>query len=120
MAQVHNQSAEWTLPSNFERHAWDEGGLLGEAPFWGRFWDLSLLSSVQRQRLLEVREHARADLLRFGKSRENYGLIHADLLPENILRNGTELCLIDFDDSGFRSEERRVGKECVSTCSSRG
>src|SRR3546814_20547762 len=90
MAQVHNQSAEWTLPSNFERHAWDEGGLLGEAPFWGRFWDLSLLSSVQRQRLLEVREHARADLLRFGKSRENYGLNHAALLPENILRNRTE------------------------------
>jgi Ser/Thr protein kinase RdoA (MazF antagonist) len=31
----------------------------------------------------------------------DYGLIHADLVPENVLLQRGEVRLIDFDDSGF-------------------
>jgi Ser/Thr protein kinase RdoA (MazF antagonist) len=44
-----------------------------------------------------VREQLRA----FGKSKDRYGVIHADLLPENLLVDTNGLCLIDFDDAGF-------------------
>ena len=44
---------------------------------------------------------ALAELADFGKGPDRYGLIHADFLPENLLRHGDELCLIDFDDAGW-------------------
>src|SRR3546814_2660060 len=35
------------------------------------------------------------------------------------LPNGVSYDTLDLVENGFRSEERRVGKECVSTCRSR-
>jgi Ser/Thr protein kinase RdoA (MazF antagonist) len=32
---------------------------------------------------------------------DRYGLIHADLVPENLLVDGGRACVIDFDDAGF-------------------
>lgn len=101
MAVTHNHSNAWTPPADFTRHAWDEEGLLGEAPFWGRFWELDALSDAQRATLLKVRARTRDDLAAFGKTPDRYGLIHADFVPENLLIDGDDICLIDFDDSGF-------------------
>ena len=101
MAVTHNHSNAWTPPADFTRHAWDEEGLLGAAPFWGPFWELEALSDAQRELLLKVRERTRDDLAAFGKTSDRYGLIHADFVPENLLIDGNRICLIDFDDSGF-------------------
>ena len=100
-ARLHNHSNELTLPTTFTRHAWDAAGLIGDNPFWGRFWELGLLSTDQRALLMTARERAAADLAAFGKNAHNYGLIHADFVPENLLNDGGRLNLIDFDDSGF-------------------
>ena len=48
MAALHNQAGAWTLPSGFTRHALDVDGLIGEAPWWGRFWESPLLSASER------------------------------------------------------------------------
>ncbi len=32
---------------------------------------------------------------------DRYGLIHADLVPENLLVDGDRVRVIDFDDAGF-------------------
>ena len=37
----------------------------------------------------------------FGQSAENYSLIHADMVPENVLVDGEHIRLIDFDDAGY-------------------
>ena len=100
-AQVHNQASGWLLPSGFRRHAWDADGLTGENPFWGRFWELAVLTAEQRAVLLRARSRAHADLLRLGKSPQTYSMIHADLVPENVLVDGDRLRLLDFDDAGF-------------------
>ncbi|MFV0278270.1 MAG: phosphotransferase enzyme family protein [Parahaliea sp.] len=103
VARMHNFAEQWPLPAGFSRHSWDAPGLLGEDPWWGRFWDLSLLSQVQVERLQAAREHALAELAAYGNGPDRYGLIHADTLPENFLaeRDKGVVRVIDFDDGGF-------------------
>ena len=54
-ARLHNQAERWTPPPGFTRHAWDTDGLVGEQPFWGRFWELAALSASQRSLLERAR-----------------------------------------------------------------
>ena len=100
-AKLHNQSSRWPLPEGFERHAWDQAGLVGEQPFWGRFWELALLTQEQKTLLIEVREKLEKDLSHLDKKQNNYGLIHADFVPENLINDAGKVRLIDFDDAGF-------------------
>lgn len=100
-AELHNQSTQWTPEADFDRHAWDLEGLIGEQPFWGRFWELESLSDDQVALLQEVRQRARVELEKFGIHGGNYSLIHADFVPENLLVDGETVRLIDFDDAGF-------------------
>lgn len=100
-AKLHNQSSTWALPENFERHAWDTNGLVGEQPFWGKFWELEVLTEEQRHRIIKARDLVRQDLLVFGQGADDYSMIHADFVPENILVEGDNVEIIDFDDAGF-------------------
>lgn len=100
-ARLHNQSSAWSAPAGFLRHAWDAEGLAGERPFWGRFWELAALTQSQRQLFVELRRALWRDLIEFGTACDRYGLIHADLVPENILVDGDSLQVIDFDDAGY-------------------
>ena len=101
MALTHNHSESWTLPEGFVRHAWDEDGLFGENPFWGRYWEHPLLSAEHRGRLAAAKGKARSDLGDFGKGKDRYGLIHADFIFQNLFLTPDGICLIDFDDAGF-------------------
>jgi Ser/Thr protein kinase RdoA (MazF antagonist) len=102
VARMHQFASQWQRPVDFTRHAWDEAGLLGEEPWWGRFWELDALDSAQRVLVLRARDVAHTELAAYGRDDDRYGLIHADPLPENFLRDeaGT-IRVIDFDDGGF-------------------
>jgi Ser/Thr protein kinase RdoA (MazF antagonist) len=100
-ARVHNQATKWVAPAGFERHAWDLDGLTGEQPFWGRFWELEALSENQRSLMIRIRDRVRSDLIDYGQSAENYSMIHADMVAENVLVDGNHVRLIDFDDAGY-------------------
>ena len=101
MATLHNQASNWAVPAHFRRHAFDVNGLMGDAPFWGRFWEHPLLAPEQRTLLLNAREQIRGALQRYGCDQQTYSLIHADLHSGNLLVNGDRLIVIDFDDAGF-------------------
>ena len=100
-ARVHNQSSTWKVPDGFKRHAWDVDGLTAEQPFWGRFWELEALSKSERDLMMRARDRIREDLIAYGQTPQNYSLIHADMVPENVLVDGDHTRLIDFDDAGF-------------------
>jgi Ser/Thr protein kinase RdoA (MazF antagonist) len=85
--------------AGFDRPRWDLPGLLGEAPHWGKFWENPALSEAEADLLQTARRHAAQQLNEI--SRLDIGLIHADLLQENVLCNADGLHIIDFDDSGF-------------------
>ena len=102
LAAANNQASEWTPPAGFTRHAFDVPGYVGESPFWGKFWDIPLLTSAQRAVLSVAREGIRAVLTEYGKDRGAYSMIHADLHAHNILIDPSGvLQAFDFDDAGF-------------------
>ncbi|WP_103332247.1 phosphotransferase enzyme family protein [Pseudotabrizicola formosa] len=98
LARVHAVTDRLTLPEGFTRPRWDCDGLVGERPFWGRFWEHPGLSPKEAALLAASRDWLTAQLSDHGGST---GLIHADVLRENILVTRGSLSLIDFDDSGF-------------------
>jgi Ser/Thr protein kinase RdoA (MazF antagonist) len=100
MARVHQISDEWVLPAGFTRSSWDRAGLVGGNPLWGRFWENPSLSNADVALFAELRKKADADLAEREASLD-YGLIHADLVRENVMMDGNNIQLIDFDDGGF-------------------
>ncbi|NOD30292.1 phosphotransferase [Ruegeria atlantica] len=100
MARLHHISDRWAPPQDFVRWSWDRSGLLGAAPVWGRFWENPTLGEMDRALFLAFRDIADRDLRR-AENQLDYGLIHADLVRENVMVDGDELWLIDFDDAGF-------------------
>jgi len=101
LRRLHQASDGLVLPVGFIRPRWDADGLVGEAPFWGRFWDHPVAQSDQSAVLIAARDALRAELPRHAAAGGKNGLIHADVLRENVLVSGASLSLIDFDDSGF-------------------
>lgn len=99
LAEIHRTADGLTLPQSFVRPVWDSSGLVGELPIWGRFWEHPLATPTQSAALAECRSYLQNMLTRSDVG--GVGLIHADVLRENVLVQGDSLSLIDFDDSGF-------------------
>lgn len=99
MARLHDAADRFDRPAGFSRPSWDAAGLLGDEPFWGRFWDCPGLAPADRDFLAALRARLAGDLAALGGL--DRGLIHADLVRENVLVDGDRVTFIDFDDSGF-------------------
>ena len=100
-AAIHNQSSAWNVPDGFQRHRFDVEGFVGDAAFWGPFWDVAQLDAGQRDVLRSARRAVAEELSRLDDSAKTFSLIHADLHPHNVVVGEHGLHLIDFDDSGF-------------------
>lgn len=101
MARMHNATDALALPEWFTRPRWDLGGLLGGSPVWGKFWESPALTYAERRLVLDARDRATDVLRDFKDQGGDFGLIHADVLRENVLFSGKTGSIIDFDDCGF-------------------
>jgi Ser/Thr protein kinase RdoA (MazF antagonist) len=103
IARLHAISDRWSRPASFSRPAWDVDGLTGPEPYWGRFWENPALGPAGRKLVMAARDKARS-VLQSDRVRLDFGLIHADLVRENVLLEGNDVKFIDFDDcgTGFR------------------
>lgn len=98
LAMLHNHSDNWELPPDFLRPNWDKDGILGPKPVWGKFWENPSLNTREKNLFEEGRNKA----LKILSSKDfDFGLIHADMVRENILIDESSLAIIDFDDCGF-------------------
>lgn len=104
MARLHQITDHWQRPAGFTRPDWTLEALVGDTPLWGRFWEHPDLSPDQVTLLQDARTAARRDIALLS---QDTGLIHADLLAENLLIDTDRLGLLDFDDSatGYRAFE---------------
>lgn len=101
LAAFHGQTDALVLPEWFERPSWGIEDLVGETPFWGRFWDHPVLGAEDRATLQAARGFLRERFSDHAAAGGDYGLIHADVLRENVMLSTHGMRLIDFDDSGF-------------------
>ena len=101
-ARCHAHAARWQVPAGFRRQRWDESTLLaGVHPVVAPAWENWALDAAQRELVLAGRDALATRLAAWGKDRERYGLIHSDLMPDNLLLTADGVRIIDFDDAGF-------------------
>ena len=102
VAQMHTFSANWQPPADFERPHWDWDTQLGGMAFDHTLDELvASMPAHARQPFLTVSQEAKQAMDALGKGSDAYGLIHADLYPENVLYKAGKACPIDFEDCGF-------------------
>jgi Ser/Thr protein kinase RdoA (MazF antagonist) len=100
-AGMHEHARRWRLPAGFSRKSWDFDAMFGPRAFWGP-WRAGLGLDRQGTALLERALGVIANrLVRFGKGRERFGLVHGDMRLANLLVDPPRLRVIDFDDCGI-------------------
>ncbi|MCI0486445.1 MAG: phosphotransferase [Blastocatellia bacterium] len=98
---MHAHAKTWRLPPGFTRHSWDYEAMFGPRPTWGRWRDGMGLDPSRTKLLARLDAALKRRLESYGKSRDRYGLVHADLRLANLLVEGEATRVIDFDDCGF-------------------
>ena len=101
-ARMHKHSQHWKRPDYFTRLTWDFETSLGEVgSHWGH-WRDGIGVHVAEQKLFGRTVDAIGKRLKnYGKSQDRFGLIHGDLRLANLLIDGSNVKVIDFDDCGF-------------------
>jgi Ser/Thr protein kinase RdoA (MazF antagonist) len=99
-ARLHQQSRAWQPPAWFARPRWDVSTTLGDHAHWGP-WHTSVPDREERAQLQRLADVVTVRLQRFGTDPARFGLVHADLRLANLLVEGDDIQVIDFDDCGF-------------------
>jgi Ser/Thr protein kinase RdoA (MazF antagonist) len=98
-ARLHQQSRAWQPPAWFARPTWDVTTTLGDRGHWGP-WHASVPDPEERAQLRRLADVVTARLERFGTDPSRFGLVHADLRLANLVVDGDDIQVIDFDDCG--------------------
>jgi Ser/Thr protein kinase RdoA (MazF antagonist) len=100
-ARLHIHGKSWRRPPGFTRFTWDFETSLGPAGHWGS-WRHGMAVGVEEEDVLgRCANRIGERLAAYGKDPERFGLVHADMRLANLLVNGSQVTVIDFDDCGF-------------------
>lgn len=99
-ALLHDHALAFHRPRDFVRPTWEPADLVGPDSRWGP-WEAACLPDAERALLTRARDLALDQLHGASRAPDAWGLVHADLRPGNLLLDGDDLTVIDFDDSGF-------------------
>jgi Ser/Thr protein kinase RdoA (MazF antagonist) len=102
VAKLHNFSSTWQPPEGFSRPKWDWDAQLGGGLFDVGREELIENMPTQFQEPFKIVSSRAKDVMRgLGEDSDAFGLIHADLYPENVLYRRGQACPIDFEDCGY-------------------
>ncbi|MFT8704168.1 phosphotransferase enzyme family protein [Bifidobacterium aquikefiricola] len=99
-AQLHEYARSWKPPEWFQRFSWDIPDMIGPRARWGD-WSCWPMNSATAQLLALAQRHALDILAEYPRSRDRWGLIHADLRLSNVMYTDDSYTVIDFDDCGY-------------------
>lgn len=100
-ARMHLHVRTWQKPVWFERHVWDFETSLGGRPHWGRWADGMGMDAAKRDLFGETVDLIEERLKAFGTPPARFDLVHGDLRLANLLVDGPQVKVIDFDDCGY-------------------
>ncbi|WP_191971262.1 phosphotransferase enzyme family protein [Micromonospora aurantiaca (nom. illeg.)] len=99
-ATLHLHASRWPRESWFERPVWNCDEILGRSARFGSWQRNNVITHTQFTTLEKLDIYIRNSLDEYGKGSNRYGLIHADIRLENLLIDGKDIHIIDFDDCG--------------------
>jgi Ser/Thr protein kinase RdoA (MazF antagonist) len=100
-AYLHRQTEIWNGTARLNRIEWTYDTIIGEHAAWGDWRDFPEMTPKAEAMLTDVSKIIKKRLEKYGKNENNYGLIHADLRLANLMIEGDQIKVIDFDDCGF-------------------
>ncbi len=100
-ARLHQQARSWQRPAGFTRMVWDFESALGPHGHWGSWRDGLAMGPQELEILGRLATTIEQRLHAFGSGPDRFGLVHADMRLANLLVDGSEVTVIDFDDCGI-------------------
>jgi Ser/Thr protein kinase RdoA (MazF antagonist) len=100
-ARLHGHARSWRPPEGFVRRRWNYETMIGAHPLWGAWQDGVGVGDSERRLLHRLQLALGERLDEYGIGSERFGLVHADLRLDNVLFDGDEAYVIDFDDCGW-------------------
>jgi len=97
MGRMHNVSQKISRDFNHKRPHWTLKEMIGVQATWGDWYHPNHIEPDQQRLVQEFLQDFRKRLHNYDDSTRR-GLIHADMRPTNVLVNGDDLIVIDFDD----------------------
>lgn len=100
-AHAHAHARVWTVPRQFIRPQWTVQTMLEPDGLWGDWRQAPNVTSSVRDTLEQAQQKLTQRFSAFGQANDRFGLIHADMRLANLLVDGQDVRLLDFDDCGF-------------------
>lgn len=101
IGKLHRQSSNWNMPSSFNRPVYDGTRILQSLDKLAELAEAGMLHASHVERL-QIAGRRVIDMMNaMERSPANWGIIHADLIPSNMVFRGNEAIPIDFGACGF-------------------
>ena len=100
-ARLHQHSRKWHRPAGFTRMTWNYETALGPNGHWGSWRDGLAMGPSELEILGRLSTTLGERLAAFGSGPDRFGLVHADMRLANLLVDGSDVTVIDFDDCGL-------------------
>jgi Ser/Thr protein kinase RdoA (MazF antagonist) len=100
-AMLHNFSETFEPPAEFDRPRLDWEGLFGDDSPYRTESEDEHFTDEHRKTIQEAAAYVQSAMDNLGQASSEFGMIHGDLLPKNILFRDDQVCALDFDDCAY-------------------
>jgi Ser/Thr protein kinase RdoA (MazF antagonist) len=100
-ARMHRHVRSWRPAPGFTRPRWDYEYSIGPRGHWGAWQDGLGMGPEELHQLQRLDATIAERLGTYGQGEDRFGLVHADLRLANLLIDGDDVRVIDFDDCGW-------------------